>query len=59
MRISTEPIGSIPRLGRLGTCDACAFSPFGDDVSTPRDAAFAKVRAPVEGTRLASERAGV
>ncbi len=40
---------------RLGTCDDCGFSPFADDTSTSRDIAFAKVRARVEGTRLAAE----
>jgi methionine synthase II (cobalamin-independent) len=43
---------------RLGTCDDCGFSPFGDDTSTSRDTAFAKVRARVEGTRLAAQRLG-
>jgi len=42
-------------LERLGTCDDCGFSPFGDDTSTPRETAFAKIRARVEGTRLAAE----
>jgi 5-methyltetrahydropteroyltriglutamate--homocysteine methyltransferase len=45
-------------LERLGTCDDCGFSPFGDDTSTPRETAFAKIRARVEGTRLASDRLG-
>lgn len=44
---------------RLGTCDDCGFSPFADDTSTSRDIAFAKIRARVEGTRLASEALGV
>jgi 5-methyltetrahydropteroyltriglutamate--homocysteine methyltransferase len=39
---------------RLGTCDDCGFSPFGDDVSTSREIAWAKVRARVEGTALAA-----
>lgn len=43
---------------RLGTTDDCGFSPFGDDVSTARDRAFDKIRARVEGTRLASEKLG-
>jgi 5-methyltetrahydropteroyltriglutamate--homocysteine methyltransferase len=42
-------------VSQLGTCDDCGFSPFGDDMSTPRETAFAKIRARVEGTRLASE----
>jgi 5-methyltetrahydropteroyltriglutamate--homocysteine methyltransferase len=44
---------------RLGTTDDCGFSPFGDDQSTSRDTAFAKIRARVEGTALASEVLGV
>jgi 5-methyltetrahydropteroyltriglutamate--homocysteine methyltransferase len=43
---------------RLGTCDDCGFSPFGDDVSTSRDIAFAKIRARVEGNELASRALG-
>jgi len=38
----------------LGTTDDCGFSPFGDDVSTSRETAFAKIRARVEGNELAS-----
>jgi 5-methyltetrahydropteroyltriglutamate--homocysteine methyltransferase len=41
---------------RLGTTDDCGFSPFADDDSTARDTAFAKIRARVQGTSLASER---
>lgn len=37
----------------LGTTDDCGFSPFADDTSTSRDIAFAKIRARVEGTRMA------
>jgi 5-methyltetrahydropteroyltriglutamate--homocysteine methyltransferase len=44
---------------RLGTTDDCGFSPFADDRSTARDTAFAKIRARVEGTALASEALGV
>ncbi len=43
----------------LGTTDDCGFSPFGDDTSTSRDTAFAKIRARVEGTALASAELGV
>ncbi len=43
----------------LGTTDDCGFSPFGDDTSTSRDTAFAKVRARVTGTELASKFLGV
>jgi len=42
----------------LGCTDDCGFSPFGDDVSTARDTAFAKVRARVEGAKLAGDRLG-
>ena len=45
--------------GRLGTTDDCGFSPFGDDQSTARETAFAKIRARVEGTRLAEKELGV
>ncbi|MFJ6197461.1 cobalamin-independent methionine synthase II family protein [Micromonospora sp. NPDC092111] len=44
---------------RLGTCDDCGFAPFGDDVSTSRETAWAKVRARVEGTALAAAQLGV
>ena len=40
---------------QLGTTDDCGFSPFFDDTSTPRDKAFAKIRARVLGTELASK----
>jgi 5-methyltetrahydropteroyltriglutamate--homocysteine methyltransferase len=43
----------------LGTTDDCGFSPFGDDVSTSRDTAFAKIRARVAGTQMASRALGV
>lgn len=39
----------------LGTTDDCGFAPFGDDTSTSRDLAFAKIRARVDGTRLAAQ----
>jgi 5-methyltetrahydropteroyltriglutamate--homocysteine methyltransferase len=45
-------------LARLGTTDDCGFSPFADDGSTGRETAFAKIRARVEGTALASEQLG-
>ena len=32
----------------LGTTDDCGFSPFGDDTSTSRDTAFAKIAARVD-----------
>jgi 5-methyltetrahydropteroyltriglutamate--homocysteine methyltransferase len=43
----------------LGTTDDCGFSPFGDDTSTSRDTAFAKIAARVAGTEMASEALGV
>jgi methionine synthase II (cobalamin-independent) len=43
----------------LGTTDDCGYSPFADDTSTSRDVAFEKVRARIEGTRLAGEHLGV
>jgi 5-methyltetrahydropteroyltriglutamate--homocysteine methyltransferase len=45
-------------VAQLGTTDDCGFSPFSDDTSTTREAAFAKIRARVEGTALAAERLG-
>ena len=46
-------------LDRLGTTDDCGFAPFGDDTSTARETAFAKIRARVEGTALAAQELGV
>ena len=34
------PKSSQVPVDRLGTCDDCGFSPFGDDTSTSRDTAF-------------------
>jgi 5-methyltetrahydropteroyltriglutamate--homocysteine methyltransferase len=45
-------------LAQLGTTDDCGFSPFGDDVSTAREIAFAKIRARIEGTELAARQLG-
>ena len=42
----------------LGSTDDCGFSQFGDDVSTARETAFAKIRARVEGTKLAEAQLG-
>jgi 5-methyltetrahydropteroyltriglutamate--homocysteine methyltransferase len=42
-------------IAQLGTTDDCGFSPFADDESTSRDIAFAKIRARVEGTKLAEK----
>jgi 5-methyltetrahydropteroyltriglutamate--homocysteine methyltransferase len=46
-------------LNQLGTTDDCGFSPFGDDTSTSRETAFAKIRARIAGTALAGERLGL
>lgn len=46
-------------VAQLGTTDDCGFSPFGDDTSTARDTAFAKIRARVAGTALAAKALGV
>src|SRR5438094_493301 len=46
-------------LEQLGTTDDCGSAPFGDDTSTPRDTAFAKIRARVAGTQLAAKALGV
>ena len=43
----------------LGTTDDCGFSPFGDDASTSRDTAFAKIQARIAGTAMASEVLGI
>jgi 5-methyltetrahydropteroyltriglutamate--homocysteine methyltransferase len=44
---------------QLGTTDDCGFSPFCDDTSTTRETAFAKIRARVDGTRLAAAELGL
>jgi 5-methyltetrahydropteroyltriglutamate--homocysteine methyltransferase len=41
---------------QLGTTDDCGFSPFDDDQSTSRQIAFDKIRARLEGTRMAEEK---
>ncbi len=40
---------------QLGTTDDCGFSPFSDDLSTSRQAAFDMIRARLQGTRLAAK----
>jgi methionine synthase II (cobalamin-independent) len=45
-------------VARLGTTDDCGFAPFADDVSTSRETAFAKIRARVLGTAMASQELG-
>jgi 5-methyltetrahydropteroyltriglutamate--homocysteine methyltransferase len=42
-------------INQLGTTDDCGFSPFCDDTSTTRETAFAKIKARIEGTKLAEE----
>jgi 5-methyltetrahydropteroyltriglutamate--homocysteine methyltransferase len=44
---------------RLGATDDCGFAPFADDTSTARETAFEKIRARVEGTRLAERELGL
>ena len=46
-------------LDRLGTTDDCGFSPFGDDTSTARETAFAKIGARIVGTKLAAQKLGL
>ncbi|MEQ1636831.1 MAG: cobalamin-independent methionine synthase II family protein [Methylococcales bacterium] len=46
-------------LEQLGTTDDCGFSPFEDDTSTGREIAFAKIRARVLGTQIASKMLGI
>lgn len=43
-------------LDQLGTTDDCGFAPFCDDTSTTRETAFAKIKARIEGTKLAEEK---
>ena len=43
----------------LGTTDDCGFSPFGDDTAMSRDTAFAKIKARIDGTAMASSELGV
>jgi hypothetical protein len=53
-----EAVRDTLRRDHLGTTDDCGFSPFGDDTSTSRDTAFAKIAARVTGTALASSELG-
>ncbi len=43
----------------FGTTDDCGFSPFGDDISTARETAFAKIKARVDGTAMAAKALGL
>jgi 5-methyltetrahydropteroyltriglutamate--homocysteine methyltransferase len=45
-------------IDQLGTTDDCGFSPFSDDTSTTRDAAFEKIRSRVLGTEMAAKLIG-
>lgn len=42
-------------LEQLGTTDDCGYSPFGDDASTPREVCYEKIKARINGTRLAEK----
>ena len=42
-------------LEQLGTTDDCGFSPFADDTSTPRQVCYEKIKARIEGTKLAEQ----
>lgn len=42
-------------LEQLGTVDDCGFSPFFDDTSTPRDVCYEKIKARIQGTKLAEQ----
>ncbi|HPN69502.1 MAG TPA: cobalamin-independent methionine synthase II family protein [Saprospiraceae bacterium] len=42
-------------VNQLGTTDDCGFAPFCDDRSTSRETAFAKIKARIEGTKLAEK----
>lgn len=53
-----EAVSYLPA-AHLGTTDDCGFSPFGDDTSTTRETAFAKIKARVDGTRLAEAVLGI
>ena len=52
--ILMEAADSIP-LDQLGSTDDCGFSPFADDESGLRSVALGKMRARIEGTKLAEE----
>jgi 5-methyltetrahydropteroyltriglutamate--homocysteine methyltransferase len=40
---------------QLGTTDDCGYSPFADDTSTPRDVCYEKIKARIQGTKLAEQ----
>lgn len=43
-------------VNQLGTTDDCGFAPFCDDTSTTRETAFAKIKARIDGTKLAEQK---
>ncbi len=47
-----EAVRFIP-LEQLGTTDDCGYAPFSDDESTTRAKCYDKIRARVDGTRMA------
>lgn len=40
----------------MGTTDDCGYSPFGDDTATARATAFAKIKARIDGTKMANDK---
>jgi 5-methyltetrahydropteroyltriglutamate--homocysteine methyltransferase len=55
--IILEATETIP-IEQLGTTDDCGFAPFADDISTRRDIAFEKIKARIDGTRMAEREIG-
>ena len=44
---------------QLGSTDDCGFSPFADDISTALEVAYQKIKARLEGTKLAEMKLGL
>ena len=42
-------------LKQLGTTDDCGYSPFCDDTSTSREICYEKIKARIQGTKLAEQ----
>jgi 5-methyltetrahydropteroyltriglutamate--homocysteine methyltransferase len=42
-------------IGQLGTTDDCGFAPYNDNESITREKCYEKIRARIEGTKLAEE----
>lgn len=42
-------------INQLGTTDDCGFAPFADDLGTTRETAYMKIKARIEGTKLAEQ----